>query len=368
MKTKLNILQILPSLESGGVERGTLEIAKFLVEQGHNSYVISSGGRLVNKLKDDGSNHENMNIGKKSIFTLFIIPRLIKFIKKNKIHIVHVRSRLPAWIAYFAIFFILRNKPHFVTTVHGYNSPSLYSKVMTKGDIVIVVSNFIKNHIINTYKVDPNKVKLIYRGVPVTLQKLNTSKFNIWKRKFEKEFTQFKNNKVLTISARISKTKGIDVFIDLINNLINYDKNIHGLIVGEAKSKSYLKYLEKKINKLNLKNRISIIGYRSDIYNIIQYSEMTFCLSSLPEPFGRGVIESIKIGTPVIGFHSGGSGEQLKKIFPIGLVKENDFNKLLQKTKNFLENRPMVKDTTIFTLEEMQKKTMKIYEDLNRKN
>jgi len=363
MKKKLNILQILPSLESGGVERGALEIAKYLVEQGHKSYVISSGGRLVSKLQEEGSIHHNMNIGKKSIITLFIVPRLIKFIKQHKIHIVHVRSRLPAWITYIALFFISKNKPRFITTVHGYNSVSLYSKIMTKGDTVIVVSKFIKEYIVRTYKINQNKVKLIYRGVPENLKKLNINKFNLWKKNFEKEIPQLLNNKVLTISARISKTKGIDIFIDLISNLISIEKNIHGLIVGEAKSESYLKFIEKKIKKLNLENKISIVGYRKDIYNIIQYSDITFCLSRVPEPFGRGVIESIKLGTPVIGFDYGGSGEQLKEIFPIGLVKHNNFDQLLEKTKLFLINKPVVEKTKKFTLEEMQQKTLKIYEN-----
>ena len=155
---KINIAQVLPSLQSGGVERGTLEIANYLVEKGHGSFVISAEGRLVEELKKHGSHHLNLPIGKKSLITFLLIPKIIRFIHKNKIDIVHVRSRFPAWIIYIALFFISKNKkPFFVTTVHGFNSISSYSKIMTKGDKVIVVSNFIKSFIINSYKIDEKK-------------------------------------------------------------------------------------------------------------------------------------------------------------------------------------------------------------------
>lgn len=364
---KINIAQVLPSLQSGGVERGTLEIARYLVEKGHGSFVISAGGRLVEELKKNGSHHLNLPIGKKSLFTFLLIPKIIRFFHKNKIDIVHVRSRFPAWIVYIALFFISKNnRPFFVTTVHGFNSVSLYSKIMTKGDRVIVVSNFIKKFIIDTYKVEEKKICMIHRGVPNNLGTNNIRNFNLWKKEFENEFKNCKNKKVLTISARLSRTKGIEIFIDLINSILAFDNNIHGLIVGEAKSKNYLNKLHKKIKVFNLEKNISITGYRSDIYNILQYSYLTYCLSEVPEPFGRGVIESIKLGTPVIAFNHGGAGEQLKEIFPEGMINFRDFYGLQNKTKSFLKKRPQIFKTTKFSLTKMKEKTLDVYLELVR--
>ncbi len=362
VKRKLNILQVLPSLNSGGVEKGTLEIADYLLKKGHTSFVISGGGRLVEKLVFDGSRHLKLNIGKKSPFTLFLIPILLAFILKNKIDIIHARSRLPAWIVYITLKLIPKSKrPYFVTTVHGLNSISWYSKIMTLGDKVIVVSKFIQKFIADTYYTDINKVYLIHRGVPINLKKLSQVKFRKWNKKFELEINNIRGNKILSISARLSRTKGIEIFINLINKLILDGKKIHGLIVGEAKSENYLNIIRKKIKILGIENHISILGYRPDVYEILQYSDISFCLSELPEPFGRGVIESIKIGTPVIGFDIGGAGEQLRDIFPEGLIKKNDFNALYLKTNEFLFKKPVIKKTNLYSLELMQKKTLDLY-------
>jgi glycosyltransferase involved in cell wall biosynthesis len=365
LKKKLNILQVLPSLESGGVERGTIEIADFLVKKGHNSYVISSGGRLVGELIEKGTKHFLMDVGRKSIFTLLLIPKIIKLINKKKINIVHVRSRFPAWIIFFSLLFIKKNKrPFFITTVHGFNSISLYSKIMTKGDKIIVVSKFIEDFISSTYKVNKSKIYLIHRGVLKNLSPLNALDFNLWRKEFEKDFIQFKNKKILTISARVSRTKGIEIFIDLLKRVTKSRDDIHGIIVGEEKSEQYKSMLVKKIKGLNLEEKITFIGYRKDIYNVMQYSNITFCLSTIPEPFGRVVIESIKVGTPVIGFNYGGIGEQLREIFPEGLVENKNYQQLFNKTLDFLINHPKVKKTSKFSVEEMQNKTLNLYLDL----
>lgn len=361
-KKQLTIAQVLPNLDSGGVERGTLEIAEYLLINGQKSIVISGGGRLEENLKKNGSLHINLKVGKKSLLTLFLIPKLLKIIIENKIDIIHARSRLPAWLIYITLKFIpIKQRPFFVTTVHGLNKISWYSRIMTKGDKVIVISKFIKNFILSNYKIDPKKIFLIYRGVPSKLKKQNNFFFTRWLKEWNDKYPYIKKKKVLTISARISRTKGIEIFIHLIKKLIEEGLEVHGLIVGEAKSSNYLKIINKKIMNFNLTNDITIVGYRDDIYNILQYSHITYCLSTLPEPFGRGVIESIKIGTPVIGFNLGGCGEQLKNIFPNGLIELNDNEALLAKTKEFLTKKPVVKKTNLYSLEKMKAETYKVY-------
>lgn len=362
-KKKITVAQILPSLNSGGVERGTIEIADYLIKNGQKSIVISGGGRLVQNVIETGSLHINLNVGKKSPSILFLIPKLLKIIIENQIDIIHARSRLPAWLVYITLKFIpKKDRPFFLTTVHGLNRVSLYSKIMTKGDKVIVVSKFIKNFIISTYKINKEKIFLIYRGVPLKLQKQNNINFNNWLKKWEVEYPYIKKKKVLILSARLSRTKGVEIFIDLIKNLIEENFEVHGLIVGEAKSDNYLKIIKNKIDDLNLSDDISITGFREDIYSLLQYSHISFCLSTLPEPFGRVVIESIKIGTPVIGFNIGGCGEQLKNIFPRGLVELNDMTTLIAKTKEFINKKPPVKKTDLYTMEEMQSRTLKVYQ------
>ncbi|HYN53766.1 MAG TPA: glycosyltransferase, partial [Methylotenera sp.] len=163
---KLTVVQVLPALQSGGVERGTLEVGKYLVEQGHRSIVISDNGRLVNQLIEEGSEHIHWPIGRKSLLTLRFIPHLIAFLKDNEVDVLHVRSRFPAWICYLAWKIMpVSKRPHLITTVHGTYSISPYSAIMTKGEQVIVISKMIRDYVLKNYRVNPDKLHLNYRGV-----------------------------------------------------------------------------------------------------------------------------------------------------------------------------------------------------------
>ena len=135
----MNILQILPSLDVGGVETGTVDLAKYLVLRGHKAITVSSGGRLVRELDAIGARHYNLPVGKKSLFSMIMmIKALREIIRKEDIEIVHARSRVPALIAYFAC--KLSNKA-FITTAHGYYKKHLMSEAMGWGKYVIVASN-----------------------------------------------------------------------------------------------------------------------------------------------------------------------------------------------------------------------------------
>jgi len=63
---RLTVMQLLPALESGGVERSTLEIIAALVKAGHRALVVSAGGRLQAALEAAGGEHITLPIGQKS--------------------------------------------------------------------------------------------------------------------------------------------------------------------------------------------------------------------------------------------------------------------------------------------------------------
>ena len=141
----LTVVQLLPALEAGGVEQSTLEVAEALQRAGHRAVVVSAGGRLVPKLEATGARHVRADIGRKSPWTLRHVWTLRRLFAELSPDIVHARSRLPAWLARWA----LRTRapgapPRFVTTVHGLNSPSRYSAVMTRGERVVCVSETVR--------------------------------------------------------------------------------------------------------------------------------------------------------------------------------------------------------------------------------
>ena len=142
--------------------------------------------------------------------------------------------------------------------------------------------------------------------------------------------------------------------------------NIHGLIIGDPKlsSNKYFHSLENQVIDSNLKENITFTGYRSDVKNIIAYSDIVFSLSREPESFGRTVIESIKLKTPFIGYDHGGVGEQLSMVFPEGQVELNNKEALYEKTKKILKEKPEIKDTNLFLLDDMLSKTLKTYQEI----
>ena len=360
---KFSVLQALPDLNSGGVERGTLEVNKYLASKGYRSIIVSNGGRMVGQVLKDKGEHHKLAIGKKNILTIFTIFKLIKLIKKNKIDIVHARSRLPAWVCYFAIRFIKKDhRPIFITTVHGPYSVNFYSSIMTKGDKVIVVSKMIQDYVLKNYKIDRKKIFLNYRGVSNKDFPFNFKASKNWLKSWYQKYPQTKNQIILTLPARITRWKGHEDFIELIKNLSHKYPNIHGLIVGDEKKKNkYKAELKNKINELKLEENITFVGHRNDIREVMSISKIVFSLSKEPEAFGRVSLESLSIGKPVIAYSHGGVKEQLVRLFPSGLIKVGSINEATKLAIKLLRKPPKTKKNNFFTLEKMLKTTLNIY-------
>ena len=159
----MKILQILPELNVGGVETGTLDLAKYLLRRGHKAVVVSAGGSLVKDLEVMGVKHYRLPVHNKSLFSMIkSIGPLADIIRKEGIDIVHARSRAPAWIAYFAC---RRTKTVFITTCHGYYTKHLFSYVMGWAKRVIVLSNVIARHMLEDFAVPLERIRLVPRSV-----------------------------------------------------------------------------------------------------------------------------------------------------------------------------------------------------------
>src|SRR5690606_8462608 len=163
----LTVVQLLPALESGGVERSTLEIAAALVASGHRAIVVSAGGRLVPALPAAGAEHIALAIGRKAPAVLRHVPALCRLCLEVGADIVHARSRLPAWLGRMALASLpAARRPRWVTTVHGLNSPGRYSAVMASGERVVCVSRTVRDYVLRHYPdTDPAHLRVIERGI-----------------------------------------------------------------------------------------------------------------------------------------------------------------------------------------------------------
>ena len=360
--SKLKVIQILPELNIGGVERGTKDFSKALVEKGHQSIVISNGGIFEKDIINDGGKHIKVPVHKKSPFSFFLSKKLRTIYEDEKPDILHIRSRMPAWINYFA-YKKLTKKPLLISTFHGLYSMPIYSQIMSKVDHVIAISETVKNYIVNTYNISDNKVTVIPRGCDIEyFNKEQVSKD--WIDYWFNKYPQTKGKIILTLPTRISKWKGIDSFIELVSKLNS--KNFHGLIVGplSTSKQKYFNSLKQKIINLGLEENITFTGSRNDIANIYKISDVVFNLSIKPEPFGRTTIEAISCGSKVIGWNHGGTKEILEELFPEGLVYLNDIESLKQKViKISNKEHPLPKENS-FTSNRMIEETINLYHQL----
>jgi len=163
----IKVVQILPDLNGGGVELGTLEVAEALVAADQESLAISAGGAMVAELEAAGSRHIQWDLGRKSLLTLPHMSALGQWLKQEKPDTIHLRSRMPAWVVWLAWLGLPDSaRPHLVTTVHGLYSVAWYSETMFKGERVIAVSDTLKAYIARNYpRADLQRVVRIFRGV-----------------------------------------------------------------------------------------------------------------------------------------------------------------------------------------------------------
>lgn len=366
----LTVMQILPALEGGGVERGTLEVARALVDAGHRSLVMSAGGRLVAQLEAEGSEHLAWDIGRKHLATLRLIRPLRRLLRDGGIDIVHVRSRVPAWILEWALRGLpAEQRPVRISTVHGLYSVSRYSAIMTRGERVIAVSDTVHSYITDNYPRCPaNRIVVIPRGIDPDEFPRGHRPDEAWLHDFFQAFPQARERRLLTLPGRLTRLKGHHEFIELVASLVSQGQAVHGLIVGgeDPRRRAYADELRQAVNRLGLERHITFTGARNDMRDIYAISSLVFSLSTKPESFGRTVVEALTMGIPVVGYAHGGVGETLEKLFPEGSIPLKDQGQLLQVTQHLLNTPAVPSQNDVYTLREMLSRTLSLYRRLHR--
>ena len=362
----LTVVQVLPALQSGGVERGTLEVGKHLVDHGHRSIVISAGGRLVDQLLSEGSEHVSWDIGKKNPWTLRLIPALQRFLAQNRVDILHARSRMPAWICYLAWKGMNpKTRPRFITTVHGLYSVNAYSAVMVKGEKIIAVSEATQDYIVRSYpKIEHERIELIPRGVEPDEFPYGFKPTAEWLGAWQSEYPQLAGRKILCLPARITRLKGHHEFIELVAQLRAQGMDVHGLIVGgeDPNRLGYAAEVRQAVHDRGLDDAISFTGARHDIREIYAISDIVFSLSTKPESFGRTVLEALCMGVPVVAYDHGGVSEILRTLYPTGRVEPENMEQLVATTVKLLETPDRVNPDNPYALRNMLDRTLAVYE------
>ena len=362
----MRIVQLLPELNEGGVERGAMELSRELVKLGHESIIISAGGKLVEQIKKDGGTHITFDVHSKNIFTAPLrVVKLKKILKELQPDIIHARSRVPAWLAYLA------NRSlnyHFVTTVHGFNSVNAYSKVMTYGDRIICGSKFMIDHIIKNYQTPMEKITLIPRGVDMDSfgSPLNEGFINEFKEKY-----QLDNHFIITQVARITHWKDQKTTIKAFVEVKKKIQNAKLLFVGSVDESRthYYDELKKMIEETPYGEDIIFTGNQQHVKEIFSLSNVSISASNKPETFGRANVESIFMGTPLIATNIGATADYVIEGKNGYLFEPNDAEALakyiIKSSKESFDKEEMANHVEKnFSLEQMVDKTVYVYESL----
>lgn len=365
----MKIVQTLPELNGGGVERGTVELAAFLVRQGHESIVISHGGRMVPALEQAGSRHITLPVHRKNPLTLLQVPTLRRFLTEEKPDILHIRSRAPGWVAWLAWRGMAPStRPHLVSTVHGFYSVNRYSAVMTRGERVIAVSESIRRYILENYTTtNASHIRVIPRGVSPNAFPRGFQPDPAWLNCWQKEHPQLSNKKAILLPGRLTRWKGHEDFLALIARLRKSGLAIHGLIAGEAHTRkpAYAGELRERARTLGIESDVTFLGHRTDLREVMSVSDLVLSLSKDPEAFGRVSLEAMALGVKTAGYDHGGVAEQLADIFPQGRVPLGDLDALAETCHRLLASTELPTPVDApYTLDAMCRSTLAVYQEL----
>ncbi|MBD9469051.1 glycosyltransferase [Pseudoxanthomonas sp. PXM01] len=367
---RLTVVQLLPALESGGVERSTLEIADALVRAGHRAVVVSSGGRLEPALRATGAEHVTLDIGRKSLLTLRHAGALRQLFADVGADIVHARSRLPAWIGLWAVRSMPpASRPRFVTTMHGLNSPGRYSAVMTYGERVICVSDTVRRYLLQHYlRTDPGKLVVIPRGIdPAQFPRAAHPDVDARAWAAAQHPALAGDGPLLLLPGRGTRLKGHREALALLGNLRNRGVDARLWMPGtrERGREQYVADLETEAQRGRFADALAITPPTTEIARAYAASDLVLQLSRKPEAFGRTVIEALSVGRPVVGWAHGGVGELLAELQPRGAVPAFDEGTLLDTVQDVLAHPPSPLATmAAYTLRAMQDATLALYHDL----
>jgi glycosyltransferase involved in cell wall biosynthesis len=371
------IMQVLPSLVTGGVERGAADVAAALVAAGWKSIVVSEGGPMVREIERAGAIHVTLPVASKNPFTMRRnIGRLVEVGRAHGVDLVHARSRAPAWSARAAA---RELGVPFVTTFHGtYNFGNpikrWYNSIMAKGVRVIAISDFIAKHAIANYGVSPAIVRVIHRGVDVA--RFDPARVSAERViKLARDWRLPDGLPVIMLPGRLTRWKGQTLLIDAAAKLGRRDVVV--LFVGSDQGRvSYRRELENLVRKRGLEGIVRIVDHCNDMAAAYMLADVVVSASTDPEAFGRVVAEAQAMGRPVVAPEHGGAPEILKPGETGWLFRAGDSDGLAEALRAALALDPASRDDLAghaiahvndrFTKARMCAATLDVYEEVLR--
>lgn len=324
------LLQVVPELETGGAEQTTIDVANAVVRAGGKALVATRGGRMAARLEADGGRLAQMPVQTKNpLVMLGNAARLVDLIRREKVSIVHARSRAPAFSALWAA---QATKTPFVATYHGvYGAKNSvkrwYNAVMTRGDLVIANSNYTRDHVLAEHKIDPERIVSIPRGVD--LERFNPSWVTPERVQALREAwgVDARDRRVkLLLAGRLTRIKGHLLIIEAAKRMrAQGTENFLILFAGDDQGRTgYREEVEAAVVAAGLSEQVSLVGHCDDMPAAYQICDLAMLPTTKPESFGRTAVEPQVMGKPVLASDHGGTTETVVSGETGWLVKVDD--------------------------------------------
>ena len=360
----MKIVQLIPELNEGGVERGVVELSRELVKRGFESVVISNGGKLVEQLERDGALHVKINVCSKNVLSApWRIWKLYRALQKIKPNLLHVRSRVPAWMVFFANKLL---RLPIVSTVHGFNSVNRYSAIMVNADQIICASSFLIDHIIKHFHADSSKIHLIPRGIDFNY--FSTHELDTKFMETFKEEHHLANKRMIVHVARITHWKDQATTIRAFLELRTKRDDIKLFFVGgiDPKRITYFEELQRLVSDSDFAQDIVFLGSQSKMKELYALSDLSISASTKPETFGRANVESLAMGIPLLATPIGATQDYVKEGetgFFFSPQDAHELGILMEKALAHPFDKEQIQTfaKTHFSLEQMVEKNVAIY-------
>ena len=343
-----------------------METARALVAAGYRSIVISDGGRWVPRLKAEGSEHLSLPIGSKSLGALWTALRLRWLLQRLRPDLVHARSRLPAWLLKLALLGSGLRVAQ-VSTVHGLNSVSRYSRVLTRADRVIAVSQTTRKYLLANYPdMDGSRLRIVPPGADPVEFPPGTQCSDEWLDALHQEFPALAGGALMTLPGRGTRLKGHADALRLLARVRQHGVDARLLLLGvvEESRRPYLRELQHLARELGIQDFVAFSVPRGDVREVYAASALVLQLSTRPESFGRVVAEALCLGRPVLGYAHGGVGDLLRELYPAGCSPLGDLDALTERALMLLREAPAVDTARVPKVSDSQALTLSVYSEL----
>lgn len=367
---RLTVVQLLPALQSGGVERSTLEVAAALVRAGHRAVVVSAGGRLVQPLLDVGGEHLTLEIGRKSLLTLRHVANLRRLFAELGADIVHARSRLPAWLGWYA----LRGMPGDAAAPGDHRARAQFAQPLQRSDDLRRARDLrvqdgarIRVHALPTDRSgapEHHSARGGYRAVPAPAA-AGPPRTRVGA---DPAAWAACRAPLLLLPGRGTRLKGHADGLQLLADVRTAGMPAFLWLPGarEPGREAYVRELEAEAARLSVADAVAFTEPTDRIAEAYAASNLVLQLSRKPEAFGRTVVEALSVGRPVLGWAHGGVGELLSELQPSGAVAAFDAQALCTQALQLLQHAPAAPAVIPYTLQAMQTATLKVYDKLRR--